>query len=82
MAEIPSRELRNDTRQVLARVSAGESITITIDGRRVAELTPAAERRRWMPRDEFIGYLRTDRADPALLDELRLLNPDTTDDLA
>ncbi|MEI7859957.1 MAG: type II toxin-antitoxin system prevent-host-death family antitoxin [Acidimicrobiales bacterium] len=82
MAEIPSRELRNDTRQVLARVSAGESITITIDGRRVAELTPASERRRWMPRDEFIGYLRTDQADPALLDELRLLNPDTTDDLA
>jgi hypothetical protein len=82
VAEIPSRELRNDTRQVLARVSAGESITITIDGRRVAELTPASERRRWMPRDEFIGYLRTDQADPALLDELRLLNPDTTDDLA
>ena len=82
MAEIPSRELRNDTRQVLARVSAGESITITIDGRRVAELTPAAERRRWMPRDEFIGHLRTDQAAPALLDELRLLNPDTTDDLA
>ena len=82
MAEIPSRELRNDTRQVLARVSAGESITITIDGRRVAELTPASERRRWMPRDEFIGYLRTDQADPALLDELRLLNPDTADDLA
>ena len=82
MAENPSRELRNDTLQVLARVSAGESITITIDGRRVAELTPASERRRWMPRDEFIGYLRTDQADPALLDELRLLNPDTTDDLA
>lgn len=82
MAEIPSRELRNDTRRVLARVSAGESITITIDGRRVAELTPATERRRWMPRDEFIGHLLTDQADPALMEELRLLNPDTTDDLA
>jgi len=61
-------------------VSTGESFTS--DGRRVAELTPAVERRRWMPRDEFIGHLRTDQADPALLDELRLLNPDTTDDLA
>ena len=80
MAEIPSREFRNDTRQVLAQVSAGESFTI--DGRPVAELTTAAERRRWMPRDEFIGHLRTDQADPALLDELRLLDPDTTDDLA
>ncbi len=63
-------------------MSAGESITITIDGRRVAELTPATERRRWMPRDEFIGHLLTDQADPALMEELRLLNPDTTDDLA
>jgi prevent-host-death family protein len=38
MAEIASRELRNDTRRVLARVEAGELVTITVNGRAIATL--------------------------------------------
>ena len=81
MVDIPSRDLRNNTRTVLARVAAGESITVTVDGRRVAEMTPSSERRRWIPREELVRRLATDRADAGLREELRQINPDTTDDL-
>ncbi|MEJ7695264.1 MAG: type II toxin-antitoxin system prevent-host-death family antitoxin [Candidatus Limnocylindrales bacterium] len=40
MTNVASRELRNNTRAVLARVEAGESITITVDGRPVATIEP------------------------------------------
>jgi prevent-host-death family protein len=37
---IPQRELRNDISSVLRRVEHGESFTITVNGRPVAELGP------------------------------------------
>lgn len=79
MAEIASRELRNDTRGVLRRVEAGEDVTITVDGRPVAVLRPIAARQRWVPRAEFLARLR--QADAGLAVDLRRLAPDTTDDL-
>jgi prevent-host-death family protein len=81
MADIASRELRNNTRAVLARVEAGESITITVDGRPVAVLEPIRRRRSFMTREEFIREVLPYQADPELLDELRKMNPDTTDEL-
>ncbi|MGK2849712.1 MAG: type II toxin-antitoxin system Phd/YefM family antitoxin [Candidatus Limnocylindrales bacterium] len=81
MTDVASRELRNNTRAVLARVEAGESITITVDGRPVATLEPVRRRRSAMTRDEFIREILTHQADPGLRDELRALNPDTTDDI-
>ena len=57
MTEVASRELRNNTRSVLARVEAGEEITITVDGRPVADLVPVGRRRRWISREEFIRHL-------------------------
>lgn len=81
MTDVASRELRNSTRSVLARVEAGESITITVDGRPVATLEPIEHRPRWMSRDEFIHRLLPAQADPALLTELREMLPETTDDL-
>ena len=48
IAEIATRELRNDTRAVLARVEAGEPVTITVNGRAVAVLEPLRTRRRWV----------------------------------
>jgi prevent-host-death family protein len=81
MADVASRELRNNTRSLLARVEAGESITITVDGRPVASLEPIRRRRAFMTRDEFIRDVLSHQADPGLLGELRELNPDTTDDL-
>jgi prevent-host-death family protein len=82
MTSVASRDLRNNTRGLLERVEAGESITITVDGRPVANLVPAGRRPRFMTRDRFVRELMAHRADPALRIELRELAPDTTDDLA
>jgi prevent-host-death family protein len=79
MTEIASRELRNDTRGVLARVESGEPVTITVNGRAIATLQPVRERRRWISREQFVGQLT--QADAALASELHDLAPDTTDDL-
>jgi prevent-host-death family protein len=40
MAEATIRDLRNHSAEVLGRVSAGEHVTVTRDGRPVAELRP------------------------------------------
>ncbi len=81
MSDVASRDLRNNTRALLDRVEAGESITITVDGRPVATLEPAARRQRFMARDRFVRDILTRRADAALRTELRDISPDTTDDL-
>lgn len=44
---IPQKELRNHIGEVLRRVEAGESLTVTVAGRPVAELRPTG-RRRWV----------------------------------
>ena len=44
MAEVSIRELRNHGGDVIDRVQAGERITITRDGRPVAELRPLPRR--------------------------------------
>jgi prevent-host-death family protein len=41
---IPQKELRNNVAEVLRRAEAGEQFTITVSGRAVAELGPAAKR--------------------------------------
>jgi prevent-host-death family protein len=71
MVEVATRELRNDTAGVLRRVEAGETVTITVRGKPVADLVPhRAERPRWMPREEFLAFLQTHSADPGLRDDL------------
>ena len=47
MVTIPQKELRNQVGEVLRRVEAGETLTVTVAGRPVAELSPA-RRRRWV----------------------------------
>ncbi len=47
MDVIPQKELRNQVSDVLRRVEAGETFTVTVAGRPVAELRPA-RRRRWV----------------------------------
>jgi prevent-host-death family protein len=81
MAEIASRELRNDTRGVLRRVEGGEDVVITVDGRPVAVLRPVGARPRWMGKAQFVGRILSQQADHGLAAELRDLLPDTTDDL-
>ena len=82
MAEIASRDLRNDTAGVLRRVEAGERVTVTVNGRPVAELVPLPRAgRRSVTRAEFLTRLKASQADPGLRDDLAELAGDTTDDL-
>lgn len=82
MTEIASRELRNDTAGVLRRVEAGESLTVTSNGRAVARLVPLPRSRRsGMSRAELIDAVRHAQADPGLREDLRELAGETTDDL-
>lgn len=78
MNQVASRELRNHTRELLDRVGAGETITITVDGRPVAVLSPPGRRPRWMARGEFVRRVGARQADPGLEAELRALAPETT----
>ena len=82
MGEVASRELRNNTRALLTRVEAGESVTITVAGRPVAILQPVGRRARWVSREHFLNTTVPDRADAALAEDLRELAPDSTDDIS
>ncbi len=81
MADVASRELRNNTRALLDRVAAGEDIRITVDGRPVALLVPVRTRPSFLPKARFLELIAGHQADPGLADDLRELAPDTTDDL-
>ena len=81
MVDVASRDLRNNTRALLDRVEAGESITITVDGRPVATLQPARRRPRFVSREIFVNEVLSHRADAGLLADLRDLAPDETDEL-
>lgn len=81
MTTVASRELRNNTRALLDRVDAGETVTITVDGRPVAALVPVVRRPRWVARAEFIRRFAGRQADPGLALELGSLVPDTTEEL-
>jgi len=52
VASIPQKELRNNVGEVLRRAEAGEELTITVAGRPVAQLGPAAQRR-WVSGPEL-----------------------------
>jgi prevent-host-death family protein len=81
MTEVASRELRNNTRQLLERVEAGEEVAITIGGRPVAMLVPIGSKPRWMSKEEFVRTVLAHQADVGLREELREMMPDTTDDI-
>jgi prevent-host-death family protein len=63
MAVIPQRELRNEISSVLRRVEQGETFTVTVSGRPVAELGPIRDhgaRRRSL--DEILASTPVDAA--------------------
>jgi prevent-host-death family protein len=81
-SEVASRELRNNTADLLRRVQAGEEIVITTRGKPVASLVPVeTTRRRWLSRAELVRRLAVVQADAGLRDDLAALAGDTTDDL-
>jgi prevent-host-death family protein len=68
MGTIPQKELRNNVGEVLRRVEAGETLTVTVSGRPAAQLTPLRPRQ-WASGDA----LRAIWASPApegMLDDL------------
>jgi prevent-host-death family protein len=80
--EVASRELRNNTADLLRRVDDGEQIVITARGKPVAALVPLpTERRRWLPRTELVRRLAVAQADPGLRADLARLAGETTDEL-
>ena len=81
MVAVTSRELRNHTRRVLARVEAGEDVTITVDGRPVALVTRVSRKPRWIAREVLFQRLAEIQADAGLAADLATLAPETTDDL-
>ncbi len=70
MPTIPQRELRNDIASVLRRAEAGETFTVTVNGRPVAELRPL-EKRPAMSLDEIIAATPVDPAWAAELSDMR-----------
>lgn len=73
------RELRNSVSAVLRRVEQGNRVTVTVDRRPVAELVPL-RRHRSVPIVEAFAVSERHSADRALLADLWMLLPDSTDD--
>ncbi len=60
--EIRQSELRNDNAAIMRRVAAGESFTVTVNGRPVADVVPHQRdtgRRRFVPAAEVAAMAET-----------------------
>jgi len=80
--EVPSRQLRNNTAELLRRVGAGEQIVVTMRGRPVALLVPFERGpRRWISRAELVRRLTLVQTDPSLRNDLAQFAGETTDEL-
>lgn len=69
MAEVPSRELRNNTRDLIMRANKGETIVITVDGIPMAELQPVSSKAKWVRKEIF--FVDFVQADAAMLRDIR-----------
>ncbi len=82
MSTVASRELRNHTADVLRQVSTGTTVTIAVNGRPVAEISPIrSARRQFLTKADLIEVMTTCQADPGLREDLAALAGETTDDL-
>ncbi|WIY81600.1 type II toxin-antitoxin system prevent-host-death family antitoxin [Propionimicrobium sp. PCR01-08-3] len=53
--DISQRDLRMHSREIMDAVEQGEAFTVTRDGRKIAELIPLRNRRRFVPTGEFLA---------------------------
>jgi prevent-host-death family protein len=82
MSTVASRDLRNHTADVLRQVSGGTTVTITVNGTPVAEISPVrSSRKQFLSRSDLVEILTERQADPGLRDALAVLAGETTDDL-
>lgn len=56
--EVSQRDLRNRSREIMDAVEHGQAFTVTRDGRRIGQLVPIRERRRFVSRQEFVAASR------------------------
>jgi prevent-host-death family protein len=75
LREVPQRELRNRTADVLREVESGTTVRITVNGRPVADLTPIRRRARFVGADA-LDRLYAEPADPSWPDDLADLRAD------
>jgi prevent-host-death family protein len=57
--EITQRDLRMRSREIMDAVEHGQAFTVTRDGRRIGELIPLRQRRRFVPKAEFVAMSRS-----------------------
>ncbi|MBA2463870.1 MAG: type II toxin-antitoxin system prevent-host-death family antitoxin [Nocardioidaceae bacterium] len=82
MSTVASRDLRNHTADVLRQVSNGTSVTITVNGLPVAEISPVrSARKQFLSKTDLIEIITGRQADPGLRDDIATLAWETTDDL-
>jgi len=79
--EIGVRELRNQTAEVIERVQRGESLTLTVNRRPVADIVPHAVRPRAMSAADVLAIRERHGADPDLFRTLDELAGETVDEL-
>ncbi len=82
MTTVASRDLRNHTADVLRQVADGNRVTVTVNGRPVAEISPVRSgRKQFLTRADLTGLISTNQADPGLAVDLQRLAGETTDQL-
>lgn len=69
--DVSIRELRNSTSSVVAELEAGESLTLTVNRRPVADIVPHAQQRDpWVSSSELRRLVGEAPADAGLLEDL------------
>lgn len=56
---ITHEQLSDDLDEVLRRAESGERMTVTVDGRPVAQLGPVSRRRQWVRSDDLDSIWRS-----------------------
>ena len=79
MLEVSVRELRNRTGDVVRRVEGGETVTLTVHGRPVADIVPHRSRRESIPADELVERITARLGDSPREPLPRVLDDVTTD---
>ena len=81
LREVPVRELRNHTSDVLRRVAAGESLSVTVNGKPIADLVPHVAQRTWVPMAEILKMFAGSMLDENFDADVDTVLSDTVDDL-
>jgi prevent-host-death family protein len=69
--EVSVRELRNHTADVVSAVRAGESLSLTVNRKPVADIIPhRSARSPWVPASSLRKLVAEAGADPGLLEDL------------